>query len=216
VEGRSSTHADSRTDSTLVDSDAFPLAYSTGSFGLGGRGAPKEIDPLTAMIDHRQKWTGLVIIILIFTGCSQAPAPQRATEFLGHHLGETALEWKLIEEPLGPDPVQVCQDIIKSGVNAETDNYKDCATFLVSGQYSITTHDWKTMRERIFRFEGWKLAAIVEKFSGKERDDVGRELNLKFGVPQKSDSASASWQKSDAKIQVFYRDDGGAVLVTSQ
>jgi hypothetical protein len=123
------------------------------------------------------------------------------------------MEWKLIEEPLGPNPVEVCQDIVKSGVGAETDKYKDCTTFLVNGEYSITTHDWKTTRERTFRFEDWKLAAIVEKFSAKERDDIGRELNLKFGAPQKSDSASASWQKSDAKIQVFYRDDGGAILV---
>lgn len=124
------------------------------------------------------------------------------------------MEWNLIEDPLGPNPVEVCQDIVKSGANAESDQYKDCATFLVSGRYSITTNDWKTKRERMFRFESWKLAAIVEKFSANDLDDVKKNLNLKFGVPQKSDSASASWQRSDASVQVFY--SSGAILVVAR
>jgi hypothetical protein len=86
----------------------------------------------------------------------------------------------------------------------------------VSGRYSITINDWKTSRERTFRFEGWKLAAIVEKFSANEHDAVSRELNLRFGAPQKSDSSSALWQKTDAKIQVFYTNEGGATLVVAR
>lgn len=140
----------------------------------------------------------------------------KTTEFLGHHLGESPMEWKLVEDPLGPNPVEVCQDIVKSGAGAESDQYKDCTTFLVNGRYSITTKDWKTNRERTFRFESWKLAGIVEQFPANENDDVRRELNLKFGVPQKSDSTSAFWQDSDANIQLFYSNERGVTLVVAR
>ena len=157
----------------------------------------------------------VTVIALILTGCSQTPAAPQRTEFLGHHLGESETEWKLIEDPLGPSPVQVCQDIVKSGAGAESGQYKDCATFLVSGGYTITTKDWKTNRERKFHFESWKLVAIAENFSVNEHDDVVRDLNLRFGVPQKSDTAGASWQKSDAGIHVFYSNEGGTILLAS-
>jgi hypothetical protein len=154
----------------------------------------------------------VTVIALVVTSCSHTPPAAQRTEFLGHHLGESAMEWKLIEDPLGPNPVEVCQDIVKSSTGAESDQFKDCATFLVSGHYTITTKDWKTNREREFHFESWKLAAIVERFSVNEHDDVARELNLRFGVPQKSDSVGASWQKSDAEIHLVFSNEGGAAV----
>lgn len=167
-------------------------------------------------------WLGLTL--WVFSARPQSPRGAsttstdelKTTEFLGHHLGESAMEWKLVEDPLGPNPVEVCQDIVKSGAGAESDQYKDCETFLVGGQYIITTNDWKTNRERKFRFASWKLDAIVEKFTASEHDNVTRELNLRFGAPQKSDSAGASWEKSDAKIQVFYSNVGGAILLVAR
>jgi tRNA U54 and U55 pseudouridine synthase Pus10 len=158
----------------------------------------------------------VTIIALILTGCSQASPPPQTTEFLGHHLGETTIEWKLIENPFAPDPVEVCQDIIKSGAAAETDQYKDCAKFLVSGEYSITMRDWKTRRERTFRFEGWRLAMIMEKFQASEYDAVKKDLTRKFGVPENSQPDSASWQKPDAKIEVLHLKEDGATFVSGR
>lgn len=160
--------------------------------------------------------TLVTVMALILTGCSQAPPAVQRTEFLGHHLGESVTEWKLIEDPLGPDPVEVCQDIVKSGADAESSRYKNCATFLVNGQYSLTTQDWKTNRERMFSFESWKLAAIVEKFSANEDNDIARELNLKFGAPQESGSAGASWHRSDAEIHLVYSNEGGAAVLLAR
>lgn len=150
-----------------------------------------------------------IILTLILTGCSQPQAAPQNTEFLGHHLGESPTIWKMVEDPLGPSPTEVCQDIIKSGAGAETDRYKDCAIFLKTGEYSIKTRDWQTYREREFFFEGWKLALIAEKYPASEYETVKTEMTARFGAPGKIDSDSASWQEPDVTIRIGRKNDEG-------
>jgi hypothetical protein len=37
-------------------------------------------------------------------------------------------------------------------------------------------------------------------------------LSLRFGVPQESGSAGASWHRSDGEIHVVYSNEGGATV----
>jgi|ERR1700730_1849407 len=142
---------------------------------------------------------GGLLAVPFMQGCNRKSDPE-AVMYEGHSLGETPMLWSILENTGASDPLETCHDIVKSGVNPQSDEYKNCQRFVLTGNYVIEVADWKvTGRERQFDFMGWKLASIVTK----EPNDLGHMrsyLTKQYGPPVEPDH----WRGKDgAKIRLF-------------
>jgi hypothetical protein len=93
----------------------------------------------------------------------------------------------------------ICQDIVKAGVNPQSDEYKKCQTFVLTGDYVANVRDWKSRRQRHFGFVGWKLTTIIIEDSA-ELDGTRGNLTKLYGTPVQKDS----WRGGDgAEIRLY-------------
>ena len=145
-----------------------------------------------------------LVFVLLTYGCNQESHAD-AVSYEGHSLGETPMLWGLEENVGAVDPLQACREIVKSGVNPQSEEYKNCQKFVLSGDYTIKVRDWKSNRQRQFRFVGWKLATIVTENSS-EPSGARDELTKRYGPPVQEDL----WHGRDgAEIHLYVILDRG-------
>lgn len=148
--------------------------------------------------------TLLVSSLALAIGCERKSESANQETYEGHTLGETPMLWSVEENIGASDPLEVCREIVKNAVDPQSDNYKNCQKFVLTGDYNIAIADWKTLgRERHFMFIGWKLARIVIE----EPIDVStarNDLTKRFGAPVRE----GHWRGPDgAKIELIPRHD---------
>jgi hypothetical protein len=133
-------------------------------------------------------------------GCGKkAEASSDQAVFEGHRLGETPMIWSIAENSLSSDPLEMCKEIVKTGVDAASDQYKKCQNFVLTGEYIVQMRDWKTNRQEYFVFAGWKLLRIAIQRSN-DLATIRNELTTTYGNPVGEDH----WRVSNgARVQIW-------------
>jgi hypothetical protein len=133
-------------------------------------------------------------------GCSKKADVVRTTSYLGHFLGESPMIWSVEENQAASDPLEVCKDIVKSGVNQGSDEYKQCRDFVRVGNYGVRLTDWRLKKTRLYTFTAWKLSGIAAEFPKEQEEPVRKDLTTRFGAPADKDA----WRGPDgASIRIF-------------
>jgi hypothetical protein len=118
--------------------------------------------------------------------------------------------WSAKENSMESDPLQVCQDIVKSGANPTSDEANNCRKFVLKGDYTTDLKDWRSGNRRVFWFTAWKLSGLLVEFPVEQADAIRKDLTLRFGVSADKDV----WRGPDgASIRVVAQQDQKTILV---